>query len=188
MNELTFRGKDRYHPSWRHLWLVILALVVEGAASFSELGVVGFYWLFGVTVVLIGLGVPLAFRSWTTVGAAGITICRGIGRGHTHPWHEIRWIEVHETRSEHGTSLTARITLANGRRRSLPAVQHSTQYPDPDFGVNFGQIANWWEMSTDPSARFRPPGRLRDRLTPTGVGVILGLLIAAVLFVYVVVK
>lgn len=95
---------------------------------------------------------------------------------------------MHEVRGNHGTWLAARITLVNGRRRSLPAVQDSPYYPDPDFGVNFRQVVNWWEMSTDPSARFQMPKRLRDRLSPRVVGVVLGLLIAAVLFVYVVVS
>jgi hypothetical protein len=152
-------------------------LVVEGVLAFFRLGVVGFCWLLGGTAAFVGLGISMVLRSWTTVGAAGITICWGIGRSRTYSWQEIRWIDVRETKSQYGTSLVARITLTDGRRRSLPALQHSTRYPDPHFHADFQRVVNWWELSTDPAARFQPPKRLRNRLTPTLVGLILGLLI-----------
>ncbi|GII57931.1 hypothetical protein Pth03_63200 [Planotetraspora thailandica] len=141
----------------------------------------GFCWLFGLTAALVGIGISMALRSRTTVGAVGITISRGLGRGRTYPWQKIQWIDVRETKSQYGTSLTARITLTDGRRRSLPALQHSTWYPDPDFQVDFQRVVNWWELSTDPAARFQPPKKLRNRLTPPVVGLILGLLTVVVI-------
>ncbi|MEV5705726.1 PH domain-containing protein [Actinoallomurus sp. NPDC052274] len=181
MNELSFRGKDRYHPSWPHFTALGLGLVVEGGFAFYRLGVVACCWLLLGTVALVGLGISMALRSWTTVGAAGITICWGIGRGRTYSWQEIRWIDVRETKSQYGTALAARITLADGRRRSLPALQHSTRYPDPDFQVDFQRVVNWWELNTESAARFQPPKRLRNRLTPQAIGLILGLLITIVI-------
>jgi hypothetical protein len=135
----------------------------------------------GGTAVLAVLGLCMVLRSWTTVGVAGITICWGIGRGRTYSWQEIRWIDVRETKSQYGRTLAARITLTDGRRRSLPALQHSTPYPDPNFHVDFQRVVNWWELSTDPAARFQPPKKLRDRLTPTMVGLILGLPITVII-------
>jgi hypothetical protein len=188
VNELSFRGKDRYHPSWAQFAVLGLGLVVEAAFAFFRLGVVGFCWLLGGTAVFVGLGISVVLRSWTTVGAAGITICWGIGRGRTYSWQEIRWIDVRETKSQYGTSLSARITLADGRRRSLPALQHSTRYPDPDFQADFRRIVNWWKSNTDPAARFEPPKRLRYRLSPTVVGLILGLLIMVIVGFFVLVE
>jgi hypothetical protein len=156
-------------------------LVVEGVLAFFRLGVVGFCWLLGGTAALASLGISMVLRSWTTVGAVGITICWGIGRARTYPWQEIRWVDVRETKSQYGTSLSARITLADGRRRSLPALQHSTRYPDPHFHVDFQRVVNWWKLSTDPAAQFQPPKKLRDQLTPTMVGLILGLLITVII-------
>jgi hypothetical protein len=180
VNELSFRGRDRYHPSWSHFVAGALGLAVEGAFAFSQLGVVGTCWLLVVTAALVGLGIFMARRSWTTVGADGITICWGIGRGRLHRWQEIRWIDVRETKSHYGTVSAARITLVNGRRRSLPALQQSDRYPDPHFQADFQRVVNWWESNTDPAARFEPPKRLRNRLTPQALGLILGLLITAI--------
>ena len=188
VNELSFRGRDRYRPSWPQFAVLGLGLAVEGALAFFQLGVVGFCWLLGGTAAFVGLGISMVLRSRTTVGAAGITICWGLGRGRTHPWQEIRWIDVRETKSQYGTSLSARITLEDGRRRSLPALQHSTRYPDPDFHVDFRQVVNRWKSNTDPAARFQPPERLRNRLTPTAVGFILGLLITVVVGLVVIVE
>jgi PH (Pleckstrin Homology) domain-containing protein len=180
VDELSFRGKDRYRPSWPQFAVLGLALVGGGVFTFFRLGAEGFVWLLGGMVVFVGLGISLALFSWTTVGAAGITICRGIGRGRTYSWQEIRWVDVRETKNQYETYLTARITLADGRRRSLPALQHSTQYPDPHFYGDFQRVVNWWRASTDPAARFLPPARLRNRLNPTAIGIIVGLLIAVV--------
>ena len=188
MNELRLRGKDRYHPSWPQFAALGLGLAVAGVFAFFRLGVVGFCWLLGGMAALIGLGMFLALRSWTTVGPAGITICWGIGRGRVHPWQEIRWIDVRETKTQYGTSLAVRMTLANGRCRSLPALQHSTWYPDADFQADFRRVVDWWKSSTDPAARSQPPKRLRNRLTPPAVGFILGLLVTAMIMLVVVLE
>jgi hypothetical protein len=186
VNELSFRGKDRYHPSWSVFAGLGLAVVIEGVWAFVRLGAVGFCLLLGGTVVFAGLGLSIVLRSWTTVGVAGITICWGLGRGRTYSWQEIRWIDVRETNSRYGRTFVARITLADGRRRSLSALQDSTQYPDPDFHVDFQRVVKWWELSTDPAARFQPPKKLRYRLTPTAIGLILGLLITVIVVLAVV--
>ncbi|MEV5377126.1 hypothetical protein AB0L26_14295 [Streptomyces nondiastaticus] len=188
MNELIFRGKDRYRPSWSHVALLAVLMAVEGAAAAVQLGAAGFCWLLGGTVVLTGLALFLVRRTWTTVGAAGITICWGFGRGRTHPWHEVRWIDVRETKAEYGVARMARITLADGRRRSLPGLMHSDTYPRPDFDVDFQRVVNWWELSTDQAARVQPPRLMRDRVSPTVIGLLLGLLISVVVVAVVVVQ
>jgi Bacterial PH domain len=180
VNELSFRGKDRYHPSWPEFSVLGLGLAVEGVTAFLQLGAVGFCWLVGGTAVAIGVGVSFALRSSTRVGPAGITICWGLGRGRTYPWQEIRWIDVRRFKGQFDTSLVARITLANGKRRSLPALQHSARYPSPHFDYDFRRVVDWWQASTDPAARFQPPERLRSKLSPTGLGVILGLVITVI--------
>ncbi|MEU9133481.1 hypothetical protein AB0D08_36245 [Kitasatospora sp. NPDC048540] len=180
MTELIFRGRDRYRPSWGHFAGLCAVLAVQMAVAAYKLGPVGFCWVLGVTVALIGLGLLLAFRSWTTVGAGGITVCWGIGSGRTYPWHEIRWIDVRETRSQYGTSLVPRMFLVSGRRRALPGLHHSELYPAPDFAVEFRRIVAWWELSTDESARVRPPKGLRDRLTPAVIAVVGTVLITVV--------
>ncbi|GAA4485317.1 hypothetical protein GCM10023191_009830 [Actinoallomurus oryzae] len=187
VNELSFRGRDRYRPSFPQFAGLGVVVIIEGVFAYLRLGVVGFCWLLLGTAVLVGLGISLGRRSWTTVGTAGITICWGIGRGRTYSWQEIRWIDVRETKSQYGTSLSARITLANGKRRSLPALQHSTQYPDPDFQADFRRVVDWWKSNTDPAARFEPPKRLWNRLTPRTAGFILGLLITVIICAVVVV-
>ncbi|MFK0296373.1 hypothetical protein ACIQU6_38690 [Streptomyces sp. NPDC090442] len=51
---------------------------------------------------------------------------------------------MRETKDQNGTALAARITLASGRRRSLPGLQHSNLYPFPEFHVDFQRVVNWW--------------------------------------------
>ena len=132
-----------------------------------------------MSAAVVALGLCLAFRSWTRVGPAGITICWGLGRrGRTYPWREIRWIDVRETDSRNGTSRAARITLADGRRRSLPALRHTGVYPQPTFDADFGRVVRWWKLNTDPAARYLPPDTVLSRRAPTVLGVILVLLIA----------
>ncbi|MEV6975585.1 hypothetical protein [Kitasatospora sp. NPDC093806] len=181
MNELSFRGKDRYRPSWPHLAVLIAVFALQGFLAATKLGPVGTAWLLGGTAVLAALGFWVTLRCWTTVGPAGITICWGFGRGRTYPWQEIRWIDVRETKAQGGSNiLTARMFLAGGRRRGLPALQHSDTYPSPDFEVDVQRVVNWWELSTDPTTRIRPPKQFRDRITPTVAGILVGLLISAV--------
>jgi hypothetical protein len=159
VRELIFRGKDRYRPSRSQLGVLVLGVIGQGVVVFHKLGVVEFLWVTGGLIALLGLGFATSFRSWTRVGPAGITICWGVGRrGRTYPWQEIRWVDVKET-SGGVTSLAARITLANGRRRSLPALRHSSTYPQPSFPEDFRRVVEWWELSTDPAARILPRTR-----------------------------
>ncbi|MFJ3220044.1 PH domain-containing protein [Kitasatospora sp. NPDC086801] len=188
MNELIFRGKDRYRPSWSQLVPLVIVLVLEVAFAAYRLGPVGLCWLFGGTLVLVGVGFTIALRNWSRVGPEGITLCWGFGTGRTYPWQEIRWIDVRETKVQGGTTLAVRMTLTNGRRRSLPGIQHSAVYPDPDFHVDFQRVVDWWELSTDQAARRRPTKQFRDRITPTAAGVVLGLLICVVVVVVVVLR
>ncbi|MET8646141.1 PH domain-containing protein [Streptomyces sp. NPDC004675] len=185
MGELIFRVKDRYRPSWRQLVPLYLMCVLPGVFFFRDTDVATASWVSGALLVLWGVRFFLVRRSGTTVGAEGITISWGMGRGRTHPWDQIRWIDVRETRTNSGTVRTARITLAGGRRRSLPALSHSSLYPLPEFDTDVRRVINWWELSTDPAMRIQPPRRTRDRLTPHALGVILGLVITAVIVIVV---
>ncbi|WP_327681816.1 hypothetical protein [Kitasatospora sp. NBC_00458] len=180
MDELIFRGKDRHRTSKSRLFLALLILVVEGALSVTVLGPSWTCALIAGTAVLLAPVVYIASRSWSRVGAAGITVCWGLGRGRTHPWHEIRWIDVRRTEGQSGDVLAARIFLADGRRRALPGLQHSEMYPDPDFDVDFRRVVNWWELSTDEASRVQPPKRPRDRLTPAVAGLLLSVVLTVV--------
>lgn len=155
-------------------------MVAEGALGIFRLGLDGFFWIMGVTVVFAGFIGLFTFRSWTRVGPDGITISWGFGRGRTHAWKDIRWVDVRETNSQYGRVLVARMTLANGRRRSLPALQHSSQYPSPEFHADFRRVVNWWHLNTDPAERFQPTAPLSSRMSPSLIGVILGLVIIVV--------
>ncbi|MER5780962.1 PH domain-containing protein [Streptomyces mobaraensis] len=177
MNELVLRGKDRYRPTGTRLVFIVLILAGELVLSYKNLGPVGFRWMLAMTAAFLVVGVFVTVRCRTVVGASGISTRWGFGRGRTYPWHAIRWIDVRETGKGADKSTAVRITLGDGRRRTLPALQHSYFYPAPDFDVVYRQIVNWWEFSTHPSARFRPPLRKRDRVSPTVLGVLLGIVI-----------
>ncbi|MFB7620553.1 hypothetical protein [Kitasatospora sp. NPDC056181] len=153
--------------------LALVVLVVEAAAAFTRLGAVGFAWLTGGSIVLLAPVVLLSYRSWSRVGADGITICWGLGRGRTYPWHEIRWIDVRESKGQSSSSYAVRMFLESGRRRSLPGLYRSDAHPAPDFDEQFQRVVNWWELSTDPAARVRPSKQFRDRLTPAVLGLAL---------------
>ncbi|MET8638901.1 PH domain-containing protein [Streptomyces sp. NPDC004680] len=185
MDELIFRVKDRHRPPWRQLVPLYLMCVLPWVFFFRVVDTVTASCVCGAFLVLWGVSFFLVRRSRTTVGAEGITISWGMGRGRTHPWDQIRWVDVRETRTNSGTVRTARITLAGGRRRSLPALSHGNLYPLPDFDTDVRRVINWWELSTDPAMRIQPPRRTRDRLTPHALGVILGLVITAVIVIVV---
>jgi hypothetical protein len=119
------------------------------------------------------------------VGASGITVSKGLGSGRTYRWEEIRWIDVREGAAQGGTFRYARITLANGRRRTLPALQQSPLYPDPEFDADFQRVVNWWESSTESTSRFRPPEKAWQRMEPGRLGTILGVVISIVIIVVV---
>ncbi|MCX4753847.1 hypothetical protein [Kitasatospora purpeofusca] len=179
MDELIFRGRDRYRPSWSQLLILLVLLVAQGFAAAHGLGAKGFLWLAGGTLALSGLGLWVTVRSWSRVGPEGITICWGFGRGRTYPWDRIRWIDVRTVDAQGGTSSQVRMFIANGRRRALPGLLHSDLYPSPDFDEQFHRVRNWWELSTEASARVEPVRRFRDRITVTVAAVLATLVIAA---------
>ncbi|MFF7587673.1 hypothetical protein ACFZCK_09335 [Kitasatospora purpeofusca] len=180
MDELIFRGRDRYRPSWSHLAVLLVLLVAQGFAAAHGLGTVGFLWLAGGTLALSGLGLWTTVRCWSRVGPEGITICWGFGRGRTYPWDRIRWIDVRTVDAQGGTSSQVRMFLAGGRRRALPGLLHSDLYPSPDFDEQYYRVRNWWELNTDASARVEPVRRFRDRITATVAAVLVTLVMAAV--------
>ncbi|MEV8329021.1 hypothetical protein [Kitasatospora sp. NPDC056731] len=185
MNELIFRGKDLYgHAKYTRLALLGALLVIQAVFGAYRLGVVATCWMVGATIVIVAPLALMVQRSWSRVGADGVTICWGLGRGRTHAWQDIRWVDVRETKNrQYGNSRAARIFLAGGRRRSLPGLQDSSTYPRPDFDVDVQRVLNWWELSTHQDTRIRPARSLRDRVSPTVVGVLLGIAIAVVSFV-----
>ncbi|WP_327681818.1 hypothetical protein [Kitasatospora sp. NBC_00458] len=187
MNELIFRGRDRYRPSKALFVLLLAVFVAQGAFAAYRLGPVGGAWLIGGTIALLAPFAYSTVRCWSAVGPAGITVCWGFGRGRTYPWHEIRWIDVRTTTNRGSESLAARMFLTSGRRRALPGLQHSDLYPDPDFDVDFRRVVNWWELNTDEASRVRPPRSLRDRLTPTVLAVLVTAVVAAAAWVDIVV-
>ncbi|MFI6448473.1 hypothetical protein [Kitasatospora sp. NPDC050543] len=172
MIELNFRVKDRNRPVKSYVVLAVVVLVAEGLAAFVRLGAVGFSWLAGGTITLLAPLLFLSYRSWSRVGADGITICWGLGHGRTYPWREIRWIDVRETKGQGSSSHAVRMFLEGGRRRSLPGLYRSAMHPTPDFDEQFQRVVNWWELSTDHAARVQPPKQFRDRLTPTVLGLV----------------
>ncbi|MFB8199747.1 hypothetical protein [Kitasatospora purpeofusca] len=180
MDELIFRGRDRYRPSWSQLAIVLVLLVAQGFAALHGLGTVGFLWLAGGTLALSALGLWVTVRSWSRVGSEGITICWGFGRGRTYPWDRIRWIDVRTVDAQGGTTSQVRMFVAGGRRRALPGLLHSDLYPSPDFDEQFHRVRNWWELNTEASARVEPVRRLRDRITVTVAAVLVTLVLAAV--------
>ncbi|MFE7192790.1 hypothetical protein [Kitasatospora sp. NPDC057541] len=175
--ELVFRGRDRYRPSPAHLALVLLVPAVEAAATIRGLGLTGALWLAGGTFAFIGLGLALARRSFSAVGPGGITVCWGFGRGRTHPWQEIRWIDVRTTKAEGGTASQVRMFLADGCRRALPGLADSPLHPSPDFEEQYRRILARWELSTEESGRVRPRRQLRDRIPPTVAGYLVALVL-----------
>ncbi|MFG1811886.1 PH domain-containing protein [Streptomyces sp. NPDC049040] len=184
--ELTVRGRERYrHARWSKIGLLAAVLLVEAAVSGARLGATAAGWLLGGTFAFAGLNFIRMRRCRTTVGAAGVTISSGFGRGRTHPWHEIRWVGVHQGSGRFGEYFTLRVTFDSGRTRSLPALQRSSLYPDPDFDANSEEIIAWWKASTDPSTRFRPTGNWLYRKSPEQLGRLLGVVIAVVIVVVV---
>ncbi|KPI06591.1 hypothetical protein OV450_3703 [Actinobacteria bacterium OV450] len=183
MIELNYPSANRNRPAKSSLGLALVLLVVEGLAAFVTLGRVGFCWLVGGSIALIAPLVLLSSRSWSRVGDDGITICWGLGHGRTYPWHEIQWIDVRETQGQGSSSNAVRMFLLGGRRRSLPGLYRSGMHPAPDFDEQFRRVVDWWELSTDQSARVRPPKRFRDRLTPAVVGLVVVPAVVVVAFV-----
>lgn len=180
--ELNYPSGGRSRPAKSSLAMALVLLAVEGVAAFVGLGAVGFCWLVGGTIALFTPLVLLSCRSWSRVGADGITICWGLGHGRTYPWHEIQWIDVRETKGRDSTSYAVRMFVLGGRRRSLPGLYRSGMHPAPDFDEQFQRVVNWWELSTDQTTRVRPSKQFRDRLTPTVVGLVVSVAVVVVAF------
>ncbi|MFH8381515.1 hypothetical protein ACH4E7_11300 [Kitasatospora sp. NPDC018058] len=186
MNELMFRGRDLFRPSWSHLSLLLLVFAAQVTVGVLKLGVAAMFWMIGGTLVLVIPATLVAWRSWSRVGADGVTVCWGIGSGRTYSWSEIRWIDVRETKGNGTRSYAARIFLLNGRRRSLPGLQTSTLYPIEEFEANFQRVLDWWESSTpDAAERVRPGKQARDWITPQVAGALIAVVFIAVTFVVV---
>ncbi|MFJ9844054.1 hypothetical protein ACIRYZ_27050 [Kitasatospora sp. NPDC101155] len=185
MNELVFRGKDMFRPSWSHLSVVLLALAALEGVTVLKLGVAAMYWISSGTLALALPAFVVAWRSWSRAGADGVTVCWGIGSGRTYPWQEIRWIGVRESKGNGTRSYAARIFLVDGRRRSLPGLQTSTLYPIEEFQTNVQRVLDWWESSTPGAERVQPRKQVRDWITPQVAGVLLAvvLIVATVLVV-----
>ncbi|WP_157856292.1 PH domain-containing protein [Actinacidiphila yeochonensis] len=181
MDELSFRSKDRRHALRSIPVPLVLGLLSDATAGFFQATRLAQYWLAGGMIALSGLAVIVATRSWTTVGASGITVCWGFRRRRTYPWQEIRWIDLREIDADEQKTLRVWIALADGRRRSLPALHHSTRNPDPEFEVKYWRVLRWWRQSTAPEARFRPPVR-PSRPTTAQAGILLVLLVAIVIW------
>ncbi|MEU3568441.1 hypothetical protein AB0E96_08440 [Kitasatospora sp. NPDC036755] len=175
MNELIFRGKDLFRPSWSTFAVPLLALAALAVLGFRELGALGTGLLTAATVLVAVPAWILTLRSWSRVGADGITVCWGIGGGRTYAWEEVRWLDVREFNGNGMSTRSARIHLASGRRRSLPGLGSSTRFPNKGFDTDYRRVVNWWEYSTPPEQRVLPRRRFRDRVTPVAVGLGLGL-------------
>lgn len=178
MDELSFRGKDRYRVSWGGVAAVGAGLVVEAAFTLFRMGFGWFCWLFGGTLVVVAACAALARRSVTTVGADGITVGWGLGQGRTYHWHDIRWLYVWQQDAGLGSASTVRMILTDGRHRSLTGLASSSVYPNPDFHHDFARVVQWWEASTDPAERFQPPPKLRHRVSPQILGLVIGLVVS----------
>lgn len=155
-------------------------VALEAAGAADDLGA-WLYWLLGLAAVWNVFNIVMRLRSSTVVDATGITIRRGIGRGRTYAWEDIRWVDVRDSEGEGVRVRDARITLSNGRRRRLPGLHDSTLFPARDFDDVYRQVVNWWEMSTDPAMRGQPSWVMPASLAPTALGVVLGLLVTVVI-------
>ncbi|MFE4515720.1 PH domain-containing protein [Kitasatospora sp. NPDC056783] len=186
MNELIFRGKDRLSPDWADLALLLMIVTVElvaGRGKF-DLGLGPMILLVGGTVALVAGSRLVALRSWVRVGADGVTICRGLGRGRTYPWEQIAWLDVAEFRGRGGTvTRVARIHTTEGRRRWLSTLTNSDLSTSESFDSDVRRVADWWKHSTRADRRVQPEKRLRDRITPMRAGVLGAVVMAAVLAV-----
>ncbi|MFI0901452.1 hypothetical protein [Streptomyces sp. NPDC020983] len=172
---------------WPHGAGAGTVLLAEAAGAYSQLGWAGVCWLCGGTLLIVAVCAFMAKRCTTGVGADGITVSWGFGDGRTYPWHDIRWLYVYRGNGGQLDGRTARMVLADGRHRSLPALATSSAYPGSTFDSDFRRVVRWWEASTDPAERFLPPPTLRQRIPPQWWGVIATLVVTAGLVVGVVV-
>jgi hypothetical protein len=182
VNELRYRGGD-LKADRRAVALFLTLLGVQIVAGAVRVGLVGTLWTIGAMAVLFAVLLTLSRRSWTAVGEDGIRIYRGLGRVRSYPWREIHRIAERRQRSQGGETSSVRITLADGRRRTLPGIYSNVLFPDPHFELKLAQVRAQWERHTDESVRNGPltPERPLRRLR----GVLPGVLacVAAVLTV-----
>ncbi|MFG2916895.1 PH domain-containing protein [Kitasatospora sp. NPDC048298] len=180
MNETIFRGRDLVRPAG--VAMLFLVLTVEVAFGLFAMTDVGTVLLVSLTLAMT---VPFLFstlRSWTRVGADGITVNRGFGSGRTYPWQQIAWVEVRRYPAGDSFSYALRIHLADGRRRLLPGLAADKYHSAAEFMANADQVFDWWEQSTDPARRVAPRVRLRNKVSTTlVVGLLLSGLLAAVI-------
>ncbi|MFF0410577.1 hypothetical protein ACFYUY_09065 [Kitasatospora sp. NPDC004745] len=174
MDELRFRGGDLTF-AWRRLWLPAGLIGVQTVIATMRNGAEGLGWTAAALAVVIPASVLLLKRCWTEAGEDGIRIYRGLGRVHGYPWGEVRWIAVRHQSGGGGGMTSVRITLVDGRRRTLPGLQESTLYPRPGFDADLARLRASWERHVDPSFRLGPPPRepLRRRLRGVLPGVAL---------------
>ncbi|MFF8770136.1 hypothetical protein [Kitasatospora sp. NPDC015120] len=185
MDELTFRAKDRYRWSWPFAVVAGTAVFAAGVRVVHDFGTTPLFWAVGALPVLLLARLP-ARGSWSTVGAAGITVHGPFTRrGRTYPWHEVRWMEVYRQETRFGTYRTLQIHFANGRSRFLPGLVQNHSHPSPDFEEQVYRVRAWWQLSTDPADRVRPPKKFLDLPTSQLVGLVallaLGLALPAVI-------
>ncbi|MBC2873911.1 MULTISPECIES: PH domain-containing protein [Streptomyces] len=164
MDELVFGRKGRNRPSWVRFAVLIAVLAGQLTLAHRAFEATVFRWLLGVAVVVVGGSLFVALRSRTVVGAAGVTVSWGVGRGRTHPWHEIRSVDLCESGSGDRPSLSVRITLSSGWQRSLPGLRRGSWYPAPELETDYRRITDWWELGTEGGTRVGTAGRRRDRL------------------------
>ncbi|MFE6052631.1 hypothetical protein ACFQ6N_17895 [Kitasatospora sp. NPDC056446] len=185
MNELIFRGKDRFRPDWTDLGPVLIVVTGELVAGHLKfhLGLGPMVLLVGGTVALAAASRLLSMRYWSRIGTDGVTVSWGFGRGRTYSWQQISWIDVSEFQGRGAPTRVARIHTTDGRRHWISTLMTSDLHPSEDFDADFRQVVDWWKHSTGPSLRVQPEKQLRDRLSPVRLAVLGTVVLAVVLFV-----
>ncbi|MFJ9447339.1 PH domain-containing protein [Kitasatospora sp. NPDC101235] len=185
MNELIFRGKDRFSPDLADLALLLMVITAEVLAGRMKFhfGPGLMILLVGGTVLLVAGSRLIAMRYLVRVNADGVTVSWGLGRGRTYSWQQISWIDVSEIQGRGTTTRVARIHTTDGRRHWLSTLVTSGFNPSEDFDADFRRVVDWWKHSTSPSRRVRPEKQFRDKITPTKIGVVGTVVFAVILFV-----
>ncbi|MEV7599515.1 hypothetical protein AB0O91_19260 [Kitasatospora sp. NPDC089797] len=174
MNELRFRGGD-VKADRRRLLVSLTIFTIQLAALVMHAGWGQGVWMIGASAVLLPTVIALLRRGWTVVGDDGIRVSWGLGRVRSYPWRKIRWMAAQHHLQ--GGTTSVRITLTDGRRRTLPGINKSFVYPDPHFESKLAQIRARWERQDDESFRLGPPTpeRLLRRLRGVLPGILAGL-------------